>query len=94
MQIELTRQEKKQLTRQNIKNAAINCFEKNGVEDTLVGHISKKAGIAHGTFYVHFKDKGNLLNSLLDDFNVELLKQIRPLFLNNLYILLTEDHFL
>jgi len=76
----MTRQEKKLLTKQSIKKAAVMCFEKTDVDKTLVGQISKEAGVAHGTFYVHFKDKGELLDALLDDFNEELLKKCRPLF--------------
>ena len=40
-------------------------FTKKGVNDTSVEEITKKAGLAKGTFYLYFKDKYELQDRLI-----------------------------
>lgn len=40
-----------------IVNAAFALFIQNGINDTSISDIMKKAGLAKGTFYLYFKDK-------------------------------------
>ncbi len=74
------RREKKQVTRQAVKEAALACFAKSGWEKTSVGSIARAAGVAHGTFYVHFPTKEVLADELLADFNAGLEKRLRPVW--------------
>lgn len=63
------RKAQKEETRKKLKKAALFSFEKKGYSSTQIGDITKKAGVAQGTFYVHFASKEELLEELLSEFN-------------------------
>ena len=65
------RQTRKEATREALKAAAL-VLLKDDSSDPRIGAITKSAGVAHGTFYVHFESKEALLDELLDDLNAEL----------------------
>ncbi len=50
---------------ESLLKTAYHLFIKNGVSKTSVSDITKKAGIAKGTFYLYFKDKYDLKNRLV-----------------------------
>lgn len=52
-------------TRRRIITAARHLFERRGYRDTTIDDITRRAQIAHGTFYLYFRGKGELLNELL-----------------------------
>ena len=52
-----TRKEQKAATRIDLLAAARRTFMSTGVAKTGVGDVAKAAGVAHGTFYVHFENK-------------------------------------
>jgi len=74
------RQEQKAKTRKALIDAALGCFEQTGFRETSIGAITSAAGVAHGTFYVHFASKDALLDELLDDFNQGLVQRLAPLW--------------
>jgi len=62
-------------------------FTKKGVNDTSVEEITKKAGLAKGTFYLYFKDKYELQDRLITKkseqlFN-EAIKKVSSMKVNN-----------
>jgi AcrR family transcriptional regulator len=58
-------------TRQKILEAAVEVFYERGFLETKVDDISNKAGISHGTFYIYFKNKREVLWDLVEQtFNV------------------------
>ncbi len=59
------REEKKEEKREKLLDAGYELFLENGVNDVSISSITCKAGIAKGTFYLYFKDKYDLLNSLV-----------------------------
>ncbi len=59
------REEKKVQKRELLMDAGYELFLKNGVNDVSISEITRKAGTAKGTFYLYFKDKYDLLNSLV-----------------------------
>ncbi len=75
----LNRKEKKAATRRAIKRAARKCFSDAGAETVQISDISSAAGVAHGTFYVHFPSKADLLDELLADFNDEMVARLAPI---------------
>lgn len=76
MSATLSRKQQKAATRRELLAAAQRVFVARGVRNTAVGDISKAAGVAHGTFYVHFDSKEQLVRELLANLNAELAQRI------------------
>lgn len=74
------RAERKRETRRRLKEAAVDCFAEQGMSTTVVGTIARRAGVAHGTFYVHFDDKEALLDELVADFQQALVARLEPVW--------------
>ncbi|MCD4796901.1 MAG: TetR/AcrR family transcriptional regulator [Candidatus Cloacimonetes bacterium] len=60
------RQLQKQKTRQHLLRIAKSEFVKNGFLNTTTSEIADAAGIAHGTLFLHFKNKDALIVEILD----------------------------
>ena len=67
MKRQTRRAQKKESTRIALKAAARRMLVERGIEGTQIGDISREAGVAHGTFYVHFKSKNELVGLIVDD---------------------------
>lgn len=63
-----------------MKNAAMKCFAKAGYPEASIAAITGEAGVAHGTFYVHFPSKDALLDELLAEFNTGLVARLAPIW--------------
>ena len=74
-----SRTTQKEATRQALKAAARQLFAAQGFSATQIGQITQAAGVAKGTFYVHFSDKDAVLEEMLDEFNEGFLAHIAPL---------------
>jgi AcrR family transcriptional regulator len=61
--------------RARLKSAGLALFGENGYENTSVGQIARRAKLAVGTFYQHFRSKRQLLLALMD----ELLEKLSQL---------------
>jgi len=68
----------KQETRAALLEAARRCFAEKGWSETVVADVVRAAGVAHGTFYVHFRDKDAIGDALLGEFNVALAARVAP----------------
>ena len=77
--VKTERARKKESTRLTLKQAAQRCFARDGWHGTSVGSIAQQAGVAHGTFYVHFPTKEALMDELLSEFNGVLAARLTPL---------------
>lgn len=51
----------KQSTRRRIVEAASQAFRERGVAETGVDEVMRRAGLTHGGFYAHFRDKTELI---------------------------------
>jgi AcrR family transcriptional regulator len=49
-------------TKDKIYQSALDLFASQGIQSTSTAQISKKAGVASGTLFVHFKSKQELYN--------------------------------
>ena len=76
-----TRQQQKAATRESLKNAGLQRFTADGYAKTKIGDITGAAGVAQGTFYVHFASKEELLDELLRGFNDGLVRRLAPIWL-------------
>lgn len=54
-------------TREAIRNALVDLIEEKGFESTSVKDITSKAKINRSTFYAHYQDKFDLMNTWLDE---------------------------
>lgn len=52
--------------REQILRAALKVFVRGGYHGTHVDHVIQEAGIARGTFYLHFKSKHEVFAALVD----------------------------
>jgi len=59
--------------RNEILDAADELFSQKGFDGTSTNDILDKVGIARGTLYYHFKSKEDLMDALIDRYNVRLL---------------------
>lgn len=75
-----SREERKQLTRATLQAAALSCFAQHGLAATSVRTITGSAGVALGTFYVHFPSKEALLDELLSELNAGLVEALAHLW--------------
>lgn len=64
----LTRQQRKRLrTRNQLKEAAMSLLLEMGYEAMTIQHITDRADLGRGTFYLHFKDKSDVVWALIKD---------------------------
>lgn len=79
-------------TKEAIRNALVYLIEEKGFEATTVKDITSKAKINRSTFYAHYQDKFDLMNTCLDEvmlqmYNIgkqEIPKTIAELELNSI----------
>ena len=61
------RQKRSQEKRKRLKEAALRLFRSRGYERTSVEQITKRANLATGSFYQHYRSKKQLLLTLMDE---------------------------
>lgn len=76
-----TRKAQKENTRLALRDAALRCFDRKGFAGTQIADVTAMAGVAKGTFYVHFTDKESLLDGVLTEFIARLADAVRPVLL-------------
>lgn len=74
--------DRKESTRQDLLNAAIEVFCDQGYHYSLISDIVARAGVGQGTFYRHFKSKRELIDSIMDQFGRMLLGQFEFMTVN------------
>jgi AcrR family transcriptional regulator len=79
MDTRLDRNRRKAATRTALLDAGRRFVEERGAHATQVGDIARAAGVAHGTFYVHFASKDALLDELWAEFDSSLERRLEPL---------------
>jgi AcrR family transcriptional regulator len=75
-----TQKERNAETRRRLLTAARELFAEKGYPSTTVADIVKRAGRAHGSFYLHFTNKEAVLHALLEDAMAELSQQGRTMW--------------
>jgi AcrR family transcriptional regulator len=72
----ISRLKERPISRENIEECAIGLFSVKGSEKTSINEIAHAAGMAKGTFYLYFKDKDALVDSVIRRFSIEFLEQV------------------
>ncbi|WP_293655778.1 TetR/AcrR family transcriptional regulator [Anaeromicrobium sp.] len=76
----MMRKEKAALTKNKVFETAIELIKEKGYDNVTVSEICKKAGVAKGTFYVHYKSKEDIIKeSYYSDMGQFVLKQYKNL---------------
>ena len=70
------RSDQKEATRRALVRAALDRFDRRGYAATSIADITAAAGVAKGTFYVHFESKEALLDGELAVFNAALASEL------------------
>lgn len=68
-------EENKRKKQKKIFDAALELFTTKGFHDTSISNITRKAGLAKGTFYLYFKDKYDVRNQLISIESSRLFRQ-------------------
>src|SRR5258707_9086076 len=66
-------------TRQMLRDALISLILKNGYDDITIQDITDAAGLRRATFYLHYRDKEELLISTLQETFDDLVRQMENL---------------
>ncbi|MFN8535580.1 MAG: TetR/AcrR family transcriptional regulator [Dehalococcoidia bacterium] len=67
---------RKQRTRATLLGAARTLFAERGFEATTIAAIGERAELGFGTFYLHFRDKDDVLRAVVEEGLAELRDQI------------------
>ncbi len=70
------RRAQKEQTRRVLLEAARRCFAEKGWDATVVADVAREAGVAHGTFYVHFENREAIADALLAEWNAALAERL------------------
>lgn len=65
-------------TRAGLLDAARRVFERDGYDAARIGDIAVEAGVAHGTFYAHFRSKPEVFLAVMTDLWSRLLLPVAP----------------
>lgn len=65
--------QKKQVKRKRITNSALTLFNERGFSNTRIDDIIAEAKVGKGTFYLYFKNKEQLVESLIEDLAADLI---------------------
>jgi AcrR family transcriptional regulator len=75
------RQHQKAQTRQRLIATAQRLFALEGVAATSTAEIANAAGVAHGTLFVHFPTRDDLVMAVLEEFAIRVPARVRELAL-------------
>ncbi len=64
---EKRRYKKSEITRRRLIEAAIEVFAEKGYSKARITDITKRVGLTHAAFYAYFKDKDDLVRSLVEE---------------------------
>jgi AcrR family transcriptional regulator len=67
----------KEARREQILDAALTVFGRGGYHGTHVDHVIREAGVARGTFYLHFESKHEVFSALVDRM-LSIFLEVRP----------------
>jgi len=68
----ITRKEQKEKTRAGLVSQAEALFARNGISNTTTADVAKALKVSHGTLFVHFPTRDDLIKSVVDEFGERL----------------------
>lgn len=67
-----TRKEKKQMTRLRLVDSGMQVFAQQGFQNTSVDEVARNISVSHGTVFLHFPKREDLIVAVLDEFGTRL----------------------
>src|SRR5689334_9364131 len=83
MESEIKMDRRKVRTRQMLRDALIALILEKGYDATTVEDITNRANLGRATFYLHYRDKDELLLHTLETTFDELVKNLKPISLDD-----------
>lgn len=77
--IKSQRQDQKDQTRKCIVEAALQQFAKDGLTAAKTSDIAMAAKVSHGTIFVHFPTRENLLDTVIEEFGMRISRRLHEL---------------
>lgn len=74
--MKLTRKEQKKQTREKLLNTAFEVFSENGLLDTTTADVAKAAGVSHGSLFLHFPSREQLIAAVVEEFGMQLGEEL------------------
>lgn len=71
----MTRQEQKEKTRIGLIQTATRLFSKKGIANTATADVAKAQKVSHGTVFVHFPTREDLILAVIDEFGTKLSEE-------------------
>jgi AcrR family transcriptional regulator len=71
----LRRIDQKEHTRQNLIKTSLSIFSKRGIASTNTAEIAKCANVSHGTIFLHFPKRDDLVFAVMKEFGDQLASQ-------------------
>jgi AcrR family transcriptional regulator len=75
-----TRREQKVVTRDRLVNAAMVLFARKGIVNTTTADVAKSIRMSHGTVFLHFPRRDDLVIAVIDEFGRRLSAEFRRAF--------------
>lgn len=79
----ICRKDQKDLTRKKLIDAAINTFARQGITATTTADVAKAAGVSHGTVFLHFPCRDDLVFAAISRFGRHLCAAFKAHTQNN-----------
>jgi AcrR family transcriptional regulator len=79
-----TRREQKVVTRDRLVNAAMVLFARKGIVNTTTADVAKSIRMSHGTVFLHFPKRDDLVIAVIDEFGRRLSAEFRRAFEHDL----------
>ncbi len=73
------RKEQKEKTRELLVRSALEEFSARGIASTTTMDIARKAGVAHGTVFVHFPTRDELLVEVITEYGLQIGREFKLL---------------
>jgi AcrR family transcriptional regulator len=80
----ITRKEQKEKTRAGLVEQAESLFALNGISSTTTADIAKSLKVSHGTLFVHFPTRDDLVKAVVDEFGERLSVALGQRFTHDL----------
>ena len=80
----VTRQEQKVVTRDRLVNAATELFARKGIVNTTTADVARSVHMSHGTVFLHFPTRDDLVVAVIDEFGRRLAAEFRQAFEHDL----------